>query len=200
MTTLNDALRQIAAFGSLDADALIAYAAEDTHGGRGDFPQSDTMCITRAEGQIIYALVRALQPASVVEVGSFIGVSSTHLLAALDANGAGDLTSIDVEAQPMVIPDALLPRWSLAQMDAREYVWQPVDFVMEDGDHTRDLTAKVLRNAIRHGARCVVSHDAHNASVGTEVCAGFADIVGDDYMTVMVDDVALGLAIWFRRA
>jgi methyltransferase family protein len=196
---LNDALRDIAAFGSLDADALIAFAAEDTFGGRGDFPLSDTMSITQAEGQILYALVRALQPEHCVEVGTWIGVGSTHILAALEANDKGALHSVDVDAQAWVIPDALRERWTFEAKDARYYTWQGVDFVMEDSDHTRELTAQVLQSAIAHGARCVVSHDAHNASVGSEIVGAFRDVVKGDFMTVMVDDVTLGLAIWFRR-
>lgn len=200
MTTLNDTLRAIAAFGNLDADALIAFAAEDNYGGRGDYPNSGSMCITRAEGQILYALVRALQPMNVVEVGCYIGVSSTHILAALAGNDRGWLLSIDMERQGMIIPPDLMDLWTFEQGEAREHIWQsPTDFVFEDGDHTRDLTSTILRSAIANGARCVVSHDAHNASVGTEVRGGFEDIVGSDYLTVMVDDVALGLAIWFKR-
>lgn len=200
MTTLTDALRAIADFGNLNADELIAYAAEDTFGGRGDFAHSGSMCITRAEGQILYALVRAFAPVNVVEVGCYIGVSSTHILAALEDNNAhGFLTSVDVEPQDMVIPEALAHRWQFERGEARERIWQATDFVFEDGDHTRDLTSKVLIAAMQHGARCVVSHDAHNASVGSEICAAFQAITAGDYMTVMVDDVALGLAIWFRR-
>jgi hypothetical protein len=196
---LNDALREIARFGNLDAEALIVYATEDAFGGRGDFPLSDTMSMTQAEGQILYALTRALQPQRTVEVGTFIGVGSTHVLLALDANGSGTLHSLDVAEQEWVIPDALRARWTFEAVDARYYTWQGVDFVVEDSDHTRELTAQVLRSAMSHGARCVVSHDAHNATVGSEICGAFRDVVKDDFLTVMVDDVTLGLAIWFRR-
>jgi predicted O-methyltransferase YrrM len=46
------------------------------------------------QGALLYLLVRALRPGSVVETGVRPGYSTAWLLAGLDANGAGELTSI----------------------------------------------------------------------------------------------------------
>lgn len=48
------------------------------------------------EGALLYGLVRALRPATVVETGTASGISTTYLLAALQRNGAGRLISIDL--------------------------------------------------------------------------------------------------------
>jgi hypothetical protein len=48
----------------------------------------------------LYALVRLLRPAHVVEVGVSSGVSSAYLLAALEKNGGGTLHSVDLPSRP----------------------------------------------------------------------------------------------------
>lgn len=51
------------------------------------------------DGTILYALVRALRPAKVVETGTASGISTTFLLAALNRNQYGSLISIDLPFQ-----------------------------------------------------------------------------------------------------
>jgi hypothetical protein len=70
-------------------------------------------------GQLAYALVRKLRPATVIETGVARGVTSAFVLAALADNGAGGLHSIDLPPPRMVdaglvgsaIPEELKPRW-----------------------------------------------------------------------------------------
>ena len=61
-----------------------------------------------AEGLRLYALLRALRPAVVVETGVCNGVSTAFLLLALDRNGEGRLHSIDFPefADPATTADA----------------------------------------------------------------------------------------------
>jgi predicted O-methyltransferase YrrM len=67
--------------------------------------------------EVLYVLVRAARPEIVVETGVLYGASSCHILAALEANGAGELYSIDLGTPPgeppynyLVRPD-LVTRW-----------------------------------------------------------------------------------------
>jgi predicted O-methyltransferase YrrM len=199
---LNEALTYVAERMNLDAAELIAYAAEDTLTGSMD-GEFSPISVTSNEGRILYALVRALKPTFSLEVGTHSGCSASHILTALAANeGDGHLHSIDFyPVQPPGIAEALQARWSFEQMDARNYEFPAqVDFVFEDSDHSRDMTEKILRRAIEHGARCVVSHDAYNTNVYSSICGGFEDVVGKDYLLAMVDDIPLGFAIWFRGA
>lgn len=196
---LNEALEQIAKHAGISAKSLIAFAKEDKITGCED-GEFSSISVSRNEGKIIYALVRALRPELAVEIGTHSGCSATHILAAMEANGVGHLHSIDIGGiQPPGIPAEFHRRWSIDEIDARYYNWpEQVDFVLEDGDHTRDLTSRVVAAAKAHGARAILAHDAYNASVGGEVCAGFAD-AAPDYGTVLVDGPALGLAYWFRE-
>lgn len=54
----------------------------------------------RDECRKLYALVRKLEPDTVVETGVYHGVSTTSMLLALDENGAGTLHSIDASPLP----------------------------------------------------------------------------------------------------
>jgi len=101
------------------------------------------------EGELLYALVRAIRPLRIVETGTANGVSTTFLLTALERNGTGTLVSIDLpffdedgrlepvvegtsidlyDASPVppgkqpgwIVPDRLRVRWELRLGDARE--------------------------------------------------------------------------------
>lgn len=75
--------------------------------------------------ELLYVLVRAARPRVVVETGVLYGASSGHMLAALAANGAGRLYSIDLGCSPgepphdlFVHPD-LRVRWQYIVGDTR---------------------------------------------------------------------------------
>jgi predicted O-methyltransferase YrrM len=73
----------------------------------------------------LYLLVRAIRPQTVVETGVLYGASSAHILAALTANGAGRLYSVDLPheaGEPPVnylVPDDIRDPWHLIQGDSR---------------------------------------------------------------------------------
>ena len=79
----------------------------------------------RSLGELVYALVRKLRPAVVVETGVAQGVTSAYILAGLQDNGLGDLHSIDMPMRDMInqqlvgaaVPQELRGRWS--------YHWGP---------------------------------------------------------------------------
>ena len=72
--------------------------------------------ISDAEGRILYAAVRALRPAHVIETGVAEGVSTSYIGAALVDNGCGILHSL--ELPPDRMPD------DRALEDGSVYSWQ----------------------------------------------------------------------------
>ena len=112
-------------------------------------PEFDAGTLSGQEGELLYALVRAIRPLRIVETGTANGVSTTFLLTALERNGTGTLVSIDLpffdedgrlepvvegtsidlyDASPVppgkqpgwIVPDRLRVRWELRLGDARE--------------------------------------------------------------------------------
>jgi predicted O-methyltransferase YrrM len=113
-------------------------------------PDFATGSVHPREGTFLYALVRALRPATIIETGTASGISTSYLLGALHRNGFGRLISIDLpfeaggpgELLPIVagtsiamddsspvppgkdpgwaVPAELRGRWDLRLGDARE--------------------------------------------------------------------------------
>ncbi len=102
--------------------------------------------------KILYALVRLSDPQSVLETGVHDGLSTALILRALDRNGSGALTSIDLPSTDLplgvsgpgwLIPDALKRRWTLQLGDSRKLLSDtaaaiaPISLFLHDSDHSR---------------------------------------------------------------
>lgn len=123
----------------------------------------------------LYALSRGLKPRSFVETGVLHGLTSLFLLAALDRNGSGGLTSIDApsyfETGPAnrdgvddrlppgmepgwVVPARRRERWDLRIGFSSDLLAPamrdsgPVDIFLHDSDHTPDNMRFELETAL----------------------------------------------------
>ena len=154
---LDEALTQIAADAGLNTDDLIRYAAEDNVGGR-DTGNWSGMSTFADEGRVLYALIRALRPAQIVEVGVASGGTSTHILSALHANDFGKLWSVDIEANcGLNIPEHLRSRWTFVHADALTVdLPERADFVFEDGEHGYEFTFNILTRLKTLNQRMIV--------------------------------------------
>lgn len=103
-----------------------------------------------ALAECCYAVCRELRPLVVVETGVAFGVTSAHVLQALDENGEGVLHSVDFppygngarEAVGSAVPDRLRSRWTLHRGRARAVLPRvlpslgPVGLFIHDSLHT----------------------------------------------------------------
>ncbi len=103
-------------------------------------------------GRLLYALIRAARPATVVEFGTSFGISTIHLAAAVRDNGAGRVVSTELNAAKAAqaranLAEAGLSGWvTILEGDALETlsaVAAPVGFVLLDG--WKNLYLPVLR-------------------------------------------------------
>lgn len=170
---LNDALTVIAAQTKADAQALIAFAAEDTIGGydideaNRKFPMGS---LWEPEGKILYALVRWLKPDVVVEVGGWVGCSASHLATAVKANGKGKVISVDSGEGGAVAGQLLLPDLreyvTFVKADGREWLKAQADhsigLLFEDADHSTQLCKEIAELAMLkvEAGGVMVNHDA----------------------------------------
>lgn len=194
---LDEGLAALAARTGLDADALIAYASEDTLGGVDTgWPGGS---VWRVEGQWLYALIRALRPDRVIEIGTAAGCSAAHMLAALNANGHGTLHSYDILANAgFAIPDSVSrERWRFTAADAITALEaQPVtcQVAFEDGLHTTDFTRAALRTLKGLTTGVLVSHDAmHFSDYGRMVREAWDAEIGQ-YDAMLMEASDCGLA------
>ena len=103
-------------------------------------------------GRLLYTLIRASRPATVVEFGTSFGISTIHLAAAVRDNGTGHVVSTELHAAKVARARANLAEAGLAGLvtvlegDARETLADvpgPVGFVLLDG--WKNLYLPVLR-------------------------------------------------------
>lgn len=126
------------------ANHLWASEKDLRNRGRSDVADKRTL-------RLIYALVRAMKPATVVETGVKHGWSSTYILAAMEQNQHGDLYSIDIHAlqddgreNGWIVPPWLRHRWNFRVADAKvalEPMMKEIngaDIFFHDSLHTYD--------------------------------------------------------------
>ena len=103
--------------------------------------------ISPALGVMLYAVCRRQKPDIVVETGVASGVSSSHILGALEKNKHGQLYSIDLPSgrenrSGWMIPDYLIHRWHLTKGRSSETL-EPllkkvteINIFLHDSDHS----------------------------------------------------------------
>jgi hypothetical protein len=107
------------------ADWFRVFAAD-----RDDLPFPAFYNADPTHALLAYALVRHLSPAEVVESGVGYGVTTALVLSALERNGGGHLTSIDLpplaaasgEYTGILVPEELRPRWTLHLGSSRKHL------------------------------------------------------------------------------
>lgn len=201
---LDTALTQLATRYDLDADKLITYATEDSVGGYHADPAQAAWpmgSVWAVEGQVLYALVRALRPALVLELGTYAGCSTSHIAAALDKNRKGKLIAVDNLHDGRDVSVKLGKRVEVVRAEAMDYLegtTDTFDLIYEDLTHTRSLTAAVWRAGKVRLAKggVMVSHDAMHLIVGEAVRNGIADAGIDKPWLGLIAPSDCGLAVW----
>jgi predicted O-methyltransferase YrrM len=119
-------------------------------------------------GRLLYTLIRASRPATVVEFGTSFGISTIHLAAAVRDNGTGRVVSTELNAAKVARARANLAEAGLADVvtilagDARETLADlpgPVGFVLLDGWKNLYLPLLRLLEPRLAGGALVVADD-----------------------------------------
>ena len=150
---------------------------------RADAAQDVYMPISPQAGHLLYSLIRASRPETVVEFGTSFGISTIHLAAAVTDNGTGhvvttELSTAKVEAARSNLQQAGVDGVvTILAGDARQTLADvpgPIGLVLLDG--WKDLCLPVLRllePRLAPGA-LVAGDDSSFASM-----AGYLDYVRD---------------------
>jgi predicted O-methyltransferase YrrM len=139
--------------------------------------------ISADAGRLLYALVRAIRPQTVVEFGTSFGISTIYLAAAVTDNGTGQVITTELSSKKAAAARANLQEAGVAgpvtvlEGDALQTlagVAGPVGLVLLDG--WKDLCLPVLRllePALAPGALVAADDITH------EGMAGYLDFIRD---------------------
>jgi predicted O-methyltransferase YrrM len=120
---------------------------------RADASEATYMPISPQGGDLLYILVRAKRPSTIVEFGTSYGVSTIYLAAAVADNQTGHVVSTELSAVKVVAARANLAEARVADhvtilpgdaMSTLNDIPAPIDFVLLDG--WKDLCLPVLRS------------------------------------------------------
>lgn len=188
---------------------LNHHSLEDTIGGYHPDPEFRKWPIGsmfEVEGKVLYALICALKPKHILELGRRFGCSTTHIATALAKNGAGKVVSVDSNIHgytELMIPEPLYSRIELVNTDALEYLKthkNKFDIIFEDLDHDRHVTAAVAQDAksgrLKAGGLLIV-HDTMHFLVGEALRAGLQD-AGIEAQHYLIEPSDCGFGIWRR--
>ena len=128
-----------------------AVPEESSAQERADALSEFYLPITEEAGRLLYALVHASRPTTVVEFGTSLGISAIHLASAVRDNGSGRVVTTELSAAKVAAARGNFAEAGLddlitvLQGDALETlaaVEGPVEFVLLDG--WKDLYLQVL--------------------------------------------------------
>ena len=139
----------------------------------------------RPERVLLHALVRALQPSRVLEIGTHKGGSTLIMCAALDEIGDGTIVCVD--PNPVIEPEdwerlahrtTVVAGGSPDSLDeAAALAGGPFDFVLIDGNHEYDFVRRDIDGVLPFLApdAYLVFHDCHYWQVRTAIDDALAE-------------------------
>jgi hypothetical protein len=77
----------------LTVEEFSSYYDEAIYSG---YPHEPGGSVWESEGKSIYVFIRCLKPRKILEIGNYLGVSSNHILQAVEKNGFGEVTLLDI--------------------------------------------------------------------------------------------------------
>lgn len=217
---LNDTLQLLALQLQLDPNKLLGFAGEDQLGGYHWNPELSRWkqgSVYAVEGQTIYALIRALKPQTVVEIGSWVGCSATHIATALSVNGSGHVTAVDINPEAGAeFPQHLASVRTMVAGDGIEWLAgqedESIDLLFEDADHSTamcEAIAALCKTKLKPGG-VMLMHDAGHSiayvgggvqvpsPVAAAICAGLDKALGNAYRVYLAEPSDCGLAVYQR--
>jgi predicted O-methyltransferase YrrM len=148
--------------------ALFQRVANASAQERADALSEIYMPVTPEAGRLLYSLVRATRPTTIVEFGMSLGISAIHLASAVRDNGSGRVVTTELSAAKVVTAkktfadtglDDLITVLEGDALTTLAGIDGPVEFVLLDG--WKDLylpVVKLLEPQLTPGALIVADN------------------------------------------
>jgi hypothetical protein len=126
------------------------------------YPQEPAGSIFTSEGRSIYMLIRSLKPKKILEVGNFLGRSSNFILKAVEDNGFGEVTLLDI-IDRLEYEKLHSKNFTRIIDDSIKYLDRPLDFDLYviDGCHEYGHVKKEMSLILKNTTKpiWIWSHD-----------------------------------------
>lgn len=151
-------------FPVLTESEFLSYYDESIYGG---YPEERGGSVWESEGKSIYVLIRILKPKKILEIGNYKGVSSNHILQAVEKNGFGEVVLDDIEEK--INYSRIRNRdFKRILQDSLVYLNVPFgfDLIIQDGDHTYEHVKKEIELILKNNQQkeyYIWSHDYYTS-------------------------------------
>jgi predicted O-methyltransferase YrrM len=158
---------------------------------------------------LLFRLIRALRPASCIELGTAVGMSASYLGAALHLNSKGALTTLEGSESLADVARQNLVRLGLTNVDVVTGRFQdtldgvlarraPVDFVFIDGHHDEAATLQYFERILTFSTeRAVIVFDDIDWNDGMR--RAWRTVSKDQSLGLSLDMGPVGLCLVDRR-
>lgn len=118
------------------------YNNESKYGG---YPEWQGGSVWSDEGKSIFTLIRHLKPKRILEIGNLRGASANHILQAVELNGFGEVTLVDIVE---LIDYSKIHNRNFKRIlgNSLDFLNQEIDFdfIILDGDHRYEFVKREL--------------------------------------------------------
>ncbi|WP_099023501.1 O-methyltransferase [Mycolicibacterium palauense] len=162
---------------------------------RADAAAEIYMPVRATTGRLLYSLVRATKPATVIEFGMSYGISTLHLAAAVHDNGFGRVVTTEMSATKIAAASRTFSAVGLDDVitifegDARETlsaVTGPVGVMLLDG--WKEMYLPVLQLVERHLSAGALILADNADSAGAKTYLDYVRDPGNGYISVNIPD------------
>jgi len=155
-------------------EEFIKWINEDYYGGWEDYVNYNVG--GRRELKMLYATIRAKKPKKILEIGTYMGDSTNHILLAAENNKKEgydcEVTTIDITdyVGDKKLHDYPLNKQIISSLELLSSKNVDFDFILQDGDHSEEIVKSEIKLfEINKSIELIWSHDYYldNKKIGS---------------------------------
>jgi len=148
-------------------EELVEITAEGQPSKRGVAELTRIGSVSPQWALVLFMLVRRLEPASCLELGTCLGISAAYQGAALELNGSGRLVTLEAGHARAAVAERKLTGLGVHRVTVRVGRFQdtlestlrefaPIEYAFVDGHHERDATIRYFAHLVSHAVEDAV--------------------------------------------